>query len=272
MNARRALVLCLIGMWGAALLPAQEAAAPAQIQRWWWAWPGPPDAQSVERGKVEFGKACAPCHAANAAGTSKGPSLMRSTLARHDADGSAIRSLIESGASHGKVPPIRMSRAEANDVVAYIEWAIQNYDRTSAGAPPRSYPLSKLLVGNAEAGKAFFNGAGGCAKCHSPTGDLAGIGSKYAPLDLQSRFLMPRSQKPVMATVTTSTGEKISGRVLTINNFDVSIQDADGKTHQWPADSVKVEKQDPLEAHRELLPKYTDADVHNVFAYLVTLK
>jgi cytochrome c oxidase cbb3-type subunit 3 len=267
MNFRRTLVLCLIATSNAALLTAQT-----RIARWWWAWPGPPDAQSVARGKAVFAKACASCHAENAAGTSKGANLMRSTLVRHDADGSAVKAVIETGKSHGAVKPIQMSAADANDVVAYIEWAVQNYDRTSAGAPPRSYPLSKLLVGNAEAGKAFFNGTGGCAKCHSPTGDLAGIGSKYSPVDLQSRFLMPKSRKPVMATVTTATGEKVSGRVLVINNFDVSVQDADGKTHKWPAESVKVEKEDPLEAHRELLPKYTDADVHNMFAYLVTLQ
>jgi cytochrome c oxidase cbb3-type subunit 3 len=75
-----------------------------------------------------------------------------------------------------------------------------------------------------------------------------------------------------MATVNTAAGERVSGRVLILNNFDVSIQDADGKTHKWPADSVRVETEDPLEAHRQLLSKYTDADVHNVFAYLVTLQ
>jgi len=267
MNFRHGLVICLIAIFGAAPLAAQ-----AQIARWWWAWPGPPDAQSVARGKTVFAKTCASCHAANAAGTSKGANLMRSTLVRHDADGSAVKSVIETGKSHGSVKAIQMSAGDANDVVAYIEWAVQNYDRTSAGAPPQSYPLSKLLVGNAEAGKAFFNGEGGCVKCHSATGDLAGVGSKYSPLDLQSRFLMPKSRKPVTATVTTAAGEKVSGRVLVINNFDVSIQDADGKTHKWPADSVKVEKEDPIEAHRELLPKYSDADMHNMFAYLVTLK
>jgi len=267
MNFRRTLVIWLIAIFSAALLAGQ-----AQIARWWWAWPGPPDAQSAARGKAVFAKACASCHAGNVAGTSKGANLMRSTLVRHDADGSAVKSVIETSKPHGGAKPIQMSAGDANDVVAYIEWAVQNYDRTSAGAPPPTYPLSKLLVGNAEAGKTFFNGAGGCAKCHSPTGDLAGIGARYSPLDLQSRFLMPKSRKAVMATVTTAAGEKVSGRVLVINNFDVSIQDAEGKTHKWPADSVKVESEDPLEAHRELLPKYTDADMHNMFAYLVTLK
>jgi cytochrome c oxidase cbb3-type subunit III len=35
---------------------------------------------------------------------------------------------------------------------------------------------------------------------------------------------------------------------------------------------MKVMIKDPLAAHRELLQKYTDADMHNLLAYLVTLK
>jgi cytochrome c oxidase cbb3-type subunit 3 len=153
-------------------------------------------------------------------------------------------------------------------IVAFIHDQKTKLDTLGGGR--RQVDPEDLATGNAKAGERYFDTA--CAKCHSPTGDLAGIGSKYSPVDLQSRFLMPKSRKPVMATVTTATGEKVSGRALVINNFDVSVQDADGKTHKWPADSVKVEKEDPLEAHRELLPKYTDADVHNIFAYLVTLK
>lgn len=250
------ILLCLL----AATLTAQ--------QRWWWAWPSAPDAQSVERGKVVFAQACASCHAQNASGTSRGANLMRSTLVRHDSDGSAITSFVRSDSAH----KMQLSATQMQDVVSFIESTVQNYDRTSAGAPPQNYPLEKLLVGNAGAGRAFFNGAGGCAKCHSPTGDLAGIASKYSPVDLQARMLMPRTRKPTMATVTLASGEKVSGKLQRIDNYEVTIQDADGKNQSWPADSVKVEVQDPLQAHRDLLPKYTDADVHNMFAYLMTLK
>ncbi len=265
-------VVLLAGAAGT--LPAQGrgAAAASGPQRWWWAWPSAPDAQSVERGKADFAQSCASCHAQNMAGTSKAPTLMRSSLVRHDADGSAIIGVIQSGTPDKKMPSIQLSAAQMKDIVAFIQWSIQNYDRTSAGAPPQDYPLSNLLVGNADAGKAFFNGAGGCAKCHSPTGDLAGIAGKYAPVDLQARFLMPRTRKPTNATVTLSSGEKVTGQIRLINNFTVTIVDSTGKSQSWPVDTVKVQIEDPLQAHRDLLPKYTDADVHNMFAYLETLK
>ena len=265
-------VVLLAAAAGTLAAQGRGAAAASGPQRWWWAWPSAPDAQSVERGKAQFAQSCASCHAQNMAGTSKASTLMRSALVRHDADGSAIIGVMQSGTADRKMPPIQLSMAQMKDIVAFVQWSIQNYDRTSAGAPPQDYPLSKLLVGNADAGKAFFDGAGGCTKCHSVTGDLSGIAKKYSPVDLQARFLMPRTRKPTNATVTLSSGEKVTGQLQLMNNFIVTIVDSAAKTQSWPADTVKVQIDDPLQTHRDLLPKYTDADVHNIFAYLETLK
>jgi len=72
--------------------------------------------------------------------------------------------------------------------------------------------------------------------------------------------------------VTLPSGEHVTGRVKQIDDFDVSIIDAAGAYHSWPRSQVTVEIADPLKAHRELLARYTDTDVHNVTAYLATLK
>ena len=236
----------------------------------WWAWPADPEPQAAERGRVEFARHCAECHAANATGTKQGPNLIRSALVRHDRDGSAIAAVVRSGRKG--MPPVGLSDDSMKDVIAWVQWAVQKYDRVSPGPPPDDYPVERLLTGNAEAGKQFFQGAGKCGTCHSATGDLAGIARKYPPVFLQSRFLMPRATKPRTATVTLSSGERVSGDLKTLNTYDVVLQDAAGKTHAFVADEVKVEVNDPLAAHRELLPKYTDADVHNLFAYLWTLQ
>jgi len=129
----------------------------------------------------------------------------------------------------------------------------------------------KLLTGNAEAGKAFFNGAGGCAACHSVTCDLAGIARKYPAAVLQARFLYP-SQKGAIVTITDSAGKQHRGELLSLKNYDVAIQDAAGWYHSWPLSSVKVDTKDPIATHREFLTKYTDANMHDMLAYLETLK
>ncbi|PYT75482.1 MAG: hypothetical protein DMG42_08265 [Acidobacteria bacterium] len=140
---------------------------------------------------------------------------------------------------------------------------------------PRSYPVEKLLTGNADAGKAFFNGAGGCKNCHSPTGDLAAIATKYSPIELEAHMLYPGSREATAhatAVVTLPSGEQIKGPLVRADDFMVSLRDVSGWYRSFSRDRVKVEVQDPLSAHRELLGKLTQADVHNLFAYLETLK
>ncbi len=252
-----------------------QAGEPREVApnaRWWWAWTTVPDPASVKRGQPLFVASCGSCHAANATGTPNAPNLIRSTVVRHDKDGSAIAGVIKSGAPHTTTPAATMTSDQVSDVVSFIRDLIQTYDKSSAGSMPADYPAALLLTGNAQAGRAWFNGAGRCSTCHSPTGDLAGIAGKYRPVELQARFMMPRTTKPRMATVTLASGARVTGELVFVNTYEVSVRMPDGKTDTWPADRVKLEITDPLQAHRDLLPKYTDADMHNMFAYLWTLK
>ncbi len=122
-------------------------------------------------------------------------------------------------------------------------------------------------------GKLFFDGTGGCAGCHSPTGDFAGIAKKFTPLNLQQYMIYPPAKKSkATATVTTNAGEKFEGVILHEDEFNIGLTCQDGWYRSWPRDEVKVERHDPLAAHRDLTAKYSDADMHNVFAYLETLK
>jgi hypothetical protein len=133
--------------------------------------------------------------------------------------------------------------------------------------------LRNTVSGDAAKGEQFFNGAGGCAKCHSVTGDLAKIGAKFPQASaLQARFLWPVRQGPAKVKVTLPSGQSISGTIRVMTDFNISITDTQGVYHEWPRDQVKVEIEDRLEGHRALLGKYTDADIHNLTAYLVTLK
>jgi cytochrome c oxidase cbb3-type subunit 3 len=227
-------------------------------------------AEAIERGRAQFAQSCAFCHGPSAAGGTHGPSLIRSAVVRHDEDGKLIGAVIRDGRPEQGMPPIPLSAAQVADIVVFLKSRIATADIRSASRPMVGSP-DKLLVGNAEAGKAFFNGAGGCAGCHSPTGDLAGIAKKYSIADLQARFLYP-PRRPMKATVTDSAGKQYTGEVLVLTNYDVAIQDAAGWYHSWPVSAVKLELQDRLRAHRELLTKYTDSDMHNMLAYLETLK
>jgi cytochrome c oxidase cbb3-type subunit 3 len=139
-----------------------------------------------------------------------------------------------------------------------------------------------ILSGDPKAGDAYFNGAGGCKNCHSATGDLAHVASKYQAANLQNRWLWPGAggrggggrggADQVKGTVRLPSGETVTGTVKRLDDFDVAIIDASGNYHSWPREGITVEIPDPLATHRQMLDKYSDADVHNVTAYLATLK
>lgn len=231
-----------------------------------------PDSQaaSVERGKKTFAQQCAFCHGADATGA-RGPDLVRSALVAHDVKGDLIGEVIKNGRPDKGMPPLPATAEEIADITAFLHARAK--EAIESSGVPASYAVEKLLTGDLEKGRAFFDGSGGCKNCHSPTGDLAGVARKYSSIELEAHMLYP-DRKPVLATVTLPSGEKISGVVSHIDDFVISIRvgDKSGWYRSFLRNSVKLEVKDPLAAHRDLLPKLTQDDMHNLFAYINSLK
>jgi cytochrome c oxidase cbb3-type subunit 3 len=225
-------------------------------------------AQPVVRGQKEFVQACGFCHGADATG-SRGPDLVRSPLVNRDNAGDLMGPVIRNGRPDKGMPAFPLPDPAIQDLVAFLHLRVR--ESLSSSHVGNDYPLERLLTGNAEAGRTYFNGAGKCSSCHSPSGDLAGIAKKYPPLEVEERFLSPRGAQPTV-TVTTPSGEEISGKMAHLDEFSVALHDSAGWYRSWPRAQVKVTVHDPLQAHRELLRQYTDADIHNLFAYLETLQ
>jgi cytochrome c oxidase cbb3-type subunit 3 len=229
------------------------------------------DSAAVERGRSLFKSNCGFCHGEDATG-SRAPDLVRSAILNHDEQGNLIAPVIRNGRPDKGMPAFStLKDIQIADIVAFLHH--QAYEALHSAHVPGNYPIAKLLTGNADAGKAFFDAAGGCTQCHSVTGDLAGIAKKYQPVDLQQHMVYP-SGKNVSRTavVTTPDGQRYEGKVRELDEFNIGMMCQDGWYRSWPLDQVKAEIKDPLQAHRELMGKYTDADIHNLFAYLETLK
>jgi cytochrome c oxidase cbb3-type subunit 3 len=236
-----------------------------------WMGKNPLEQENAKRGAAVFQQSCAFCHGKNADGGSEAPNLIRSLLVRHDKNGDLIGPVIEEGRPDRGMPAIRLPANQSADVVAYLHALLSLSDSAGDSGPSSNYSLKLLLTGNAEQGKDFFNGKGGCAGCHSPQGDLAHISAKYPPINLQARFLYPVGTSSA-ATVTLPSGTVVTGNLVHLDAFSVSVVDSDGWYHSWPVSKVKVTVRDPLEKHHELIHQYSNADLHNVFAYLETLK
>ncbi len=227
--------------------------------------------ENVQRGQAKYQQSCSICHGTEAMG-GVGPNLVQSALVRHDENGNLISPVIEEGRADKGMPAFPlMTAGEVSDIVAFLHARVQLASVVSSEGLAGGYSLQQLLTGNADAGKQYFNGAGKCAACHSPTGNLAEIAKKYSPADLEARFLYPPDDS-VTATVVLTSGKQIQGKLLHLDAFYVAILDQHGWYRSWPLQQAKVQIEDPLAKHLELLSQYTDKDIHDVFAYLETLK
>jgi mono/diheme cytochrome c family protein len=238
----------------------------------------PADPAAVERGKGLFTTRCGFCHGPDARGGEDGPNLLRSELVLDDKNGESIGTVVKQGRPGTEMPAFDFTDAQISDIAAYIHSFHVGGRDTIRKAPP------SIVVGDATAGAAYFQAK--CAACHSATGDLNGIASRISdPKTLQQAWLMPGGRggrgaappaelKPVTVTVTLNSGEKFEGRLKRIDDFTVSLIDHDGMLRTFPRDGdrPKVQVHDPLDAHRELLAGYTDKDIHDLTAYMVTLK
>lgn len=223
---------------------------------------------AAERGQQLFVQHCSFCHGPEATGA-RGPDLLRSALVAHDVNGNLIGDLVRSGRPDKGMPAQNLTEPETQDIAAFLHFRAN--EALHSGHVSTNYPIERLLTGNADAGKAFFNGAGGCTACHSPQGDLKGIANKYAPIDLEAHMLYPRDAVQTL-TVSLPDGQTVEGPLVHMDEFSVALRDGSGWYRSFQRSRVQVKVHDPLAGHQQLLNKLTQDDVHNLFAYLMTLK
>jgi mono/diheme cytochrome c family protein len=222
-------------------------------------------------GDALFQQNCSFCHGRDAMGGETGPDLTESKLVLTDTDGSKISEVVSQGRLNNekKMPAFQFSKPELSSLVAFIRAREAAAAAMQGGR--RGVAVADLQTGNVESGKTYFNGAGGCAKCHSPSGDLAGIARRFEGLQLEERMLYPRGAKSTV-TVVLPSGQKVTGILDYLDEFTVALRDGNGIYKSWPLERVKYTVDSPVNAHVEQFSKYTDDDVHNLMAYLQTLR
>ena len=242
-----------------------------------------------DRGLAAYNTSCGYCHGEHAKGGKAGPDLYTSDVTLHDEDGVGMAAYLK-GDVHQKAVKTDLPQATVYDIAAYL------HSRIIIAALNRGgdvHPDEVLKAGDAKAGEAYFNGAGGCAKCHSATGNLKGVGAKYDAATLQDRLVMPARGRggrggfggpggspatpdplAITATVTLPDGKTVTGLPLRNTDFDVTLRLTDGSTQTWARNNgiPKVELHDPLAPHIEIMRTLKDSDMHNLTAYLATLK
>jgi mono/diheme cytochrome c family protein len=239
-----------------------------------------PNPEAVARGQKIFVSTCGFCHGTNATGGAGGPDLVRSVLVLHDeGKGDKIGPVILNGRPDKGMPKFNMTEAQIKDIAAFL------LSRNQAAANRDTYKIQNIVTGDPKAGQAYFGAH--CAGCHA-NGDLAHIASKFDPVALQNLFLYPKQhtwpgmpgpppdpRAQTTVTVTLPSGESVSGALVHIDDFSVALRDSNHEYHSWSlgaGSGITVKIHNPLEGHIDLLPQYTNADMHNILAYLETMK
>ena len=247
----------------------------------------PPGAPAlIARGNGLYDVHCRACHGADLRGGDQGgPNLLRSPVVLNDQAGELIGPIVLNGQRGAAVmPPIAVEPDDVRAIAEYIH-SVAATMRGQGSPPPGATPVLNVLVGDPARGQAYF--ASRCASCHSAAGDLQGIASRVAdPIALQNYWLSAGrsggrggrgggpTRREVTLTVTPPAGSKVEGTLVRLDDFYVVLRLADGTERSFArtGETPRVDVRDPYEPHRKLLPTYTDGDIHDVTAYLVTLK
>jgi len=230
-------------------------------------------AEQVQAGEGRFTSQCGFCHGRDAAGGETGPDLTRSALVAQDTRGDKIGPLLKAGRPDRGMPSFDLTTAEVGALVAFIHAQKTKFETLGGGR--RAVDVTDLATGKADAGRRYFNRKSSCAGCHSPTGDLAGIASRYQGLRLLQRMLYPSGQPapaPPKVTFTLPEGQTVVAPLAVQDEFTITVLDPAGARQTYARSAVKFKIEDPISAHFDQLGKYSDKDMHDVYAYLETLK
>ena len=265
-----ALLVSVAGSAAQTATPAHNSQTHSAVRQTGAAAPKQPMSPLVQSGSAVFRKNCSFCHGRDAGGGETGPDLTRSRLVRQDLGGDRIGPVVRNGRADKGMPAFEFTNQQIAGLAAFIHFLQRQSTLTNKGGR-KGVDISDLQTGNANAGKQYFEGAGGCASCHSPAGDLAGIASRYEGLELEEQMLYPRHAKSKV-TVTLASGQTISGTLDYLDEFTVGLIDDTDMYRSWRTSDVQYKVDEPVDAHADLLGKYTDADIHNLMKYLQTLR
>src|SRR5262245_23287315 len=251
------------------------------------------DAAVLARGKGLFEATCAACHGIDLRGGQQGgPNLLQSQTVLSDKAGELIAPIITGGrpnppAGAPPMPPFPLPPDDVKAIAEYLHSVLGQAGRQ--GRPPvdENVPPEKILVGDATAGRAYFQAT--CSSCHSVDGDLKGLASRAADArELQNLWVSGGGGGGrgggrgrggggggrATATITPASGAPVKGRLVRVDDFIVTVQLEDGtrRTFMRNGADPKVEVDDPADAHRKMVLALADKDMHDVTAYLWSLK
>jgi mono/diheme cytochrome c family protein len=228
-----------------------------------------PDKAAAARGAPFYEQTCSFCHGPQARGAT-GPGLITSDEVLSDDHGEHLVAFLKKGRPEKGMPAYsNVPEDQLKDIAEFLHLQVEEV------ANRGTYRVLNILVGNSDKGHSYVTTH--CMSCHSEQ-SFSHIGSKFrSPDQLQRGWIWPsrtgNTSLAITATVKTEHGETFTGRVTRISDFSIALVGSAGQTHAIDLrPGVEVKMNDPLAPHQELIKTLANDDMHNVTAYLDTLK
>jgi mono/diheme cytochrome c family protein len=232
----------------------------------------PADPAVIERGRLLYSTNCAFCHGTDARGGEGGANLLRSEIVLNDKGGELIGDVLRNGLS--AMPKFELNNEQISDIATFVHsFRVAGYDVS------RLRPET-IVIGDAKAGETYFKAK--CSSCHDVSGDLKGFAARINDARIMqqtwlfpgARGTRPSKQPSTTVAVTLPSGQQVEGQLIRIDDFIITLLSADATeyTIRRNGQSPRVEVRDALQAHKDLLRIYSDTEIHNVTAYLESLK
>src|SRR5579872_1650893 len=224
------------------------------------------------QGAQRFMEYCAACHGADGKGGDKGPALVGSPEISNLSDSELTR-IVHDGTRAGMPPFAQIGETNIAAVVQYLR-SLENHGQPGQASTPEP------VTGDIEAGRALYFGKAQCSSCHMMRGKggfIAGSLTNYARNRAPAAVLeaitnpdTPLVPSSRVATVTTKTGNHLTGVMRNEDNFTLALQTEDGRYHLLSRSDVS----DVQYTEHSLMPhdygrKLSPKELNDIVSFLV---
>jgi len=223
--------------------------------------------EGIAQGAALFQTHCSYCHGARGEG-GRGADLTNGQY-RHGGSDANLFTSVRNGIPGTEMPAVRATDEEVWKMVAFVKRL------GTAG-------LREKAPGDPSAGKAVYQGKGGCTVCHSigreggslgP--DLSDVGRRRRLLYLEESLVTPEADVPLRyraIQVVTKSGQTVAGIRLNEDDISIQLRDQNDNLRSFLKQSLRDIRHDKP----SLMPAYgsilSRKEIEDVVAYLSSLR
>jgi PQQ-dependent dehydrogenase (methanol/ethanol family) len=219
----------------------------------------------LARGQKLYAENCLGCHGADYHGTDQGPALKENPLVR-EMSLRRLQNIIGGGVPNAGMPPFNLPSDDLDALATFV-------------SSLNSVAAQSNVADNATIGEQIFFGKGNCSSCHMVSGrgssigpDLSNLANERTVAEIESALKNPSADITPgyeLVTVKLQDGSTLRGFARSRSNFDIRVEDLQGKLHLLEESEIASIVEDPLSAMPPV--QASPGEFQDLLAYLSQL-